>query len=128
MFNWYFNPKNKYSIIKIPYGILIGVLFLFSLWGSFWNLIDAFRASPLFIGAIGIVIFPLLFVFFAGPILWGSLFYLPYLIFSEESYEYQNLTTGQKWIKLFKYTGIVLIVVIIMVLIQVGIFSRIFLI
>ncbi len=105
LFGWWFNPKNSFSIIKIP----IGIILILSVIGAFLNdiiaLVEAFRNEPLFTGMFLLVLFPVIITFFAGTILWGGLFYLPYHIFEEEK---------RNWKDLLIWIGILLIVVIIL--------------
>ena len=103
MFNWWFNPKNSYSVIKIPLGILFIILFIISLIMGFLTLINAFWINPVYTGMILLVFFFFLPIFFGDAVFFGGLLYLPYYVFNEESQEKRN------WKTLLKYIGILFI-------------------
>lgn len=91
LFSWWFNPKNRYSIIKIPTGLMLGLFIISSFINDSSMMINAFRNEPLFTGMIIFIIFPLLATFFTGVILWGGLFYLPYYVLEEEKDSWKYL-------------------------------------
>lgn len=114
MFSWWFNPKNSFSILKIPIGIILGFAFISDLISGFLNLIDAFRNEPLFTGLFLFVIPVVIPTFFAWAIFWGGLFFLPYYIFEEEN---------GNWKDLLKYIGILLGVSFLLVFINLLVFG-----
>ena len=85
---WWFKFKGKkgLSFFRIPLAATLLVFTISVGFGNFIDLIDYFRAEPLFTGMLFIVIFPVMIaISFMGVILWGSLLYIPYLVFEEES-------------------------------------------
>ncbi len=114
---WWFSFKGKkgLSFLRIPLGAVLFVGTVFVAFGNFIGLIDSFRAEPLFAGMLFIIIFPVMVaVSFVGVVLWGGLFYIPYIVFEEEK-------TG--WKNLFKYIGILLAVVFGLMILNFLIFS-----
>lgn len=84
MFAWWFSPKRSYSVVKIPIACVIGFFFVSTLIDGAGLLVDAFRRETLFTGVFLFIFPPLIMSFFAGVILWGGLFYLPYHTLGEQ--------------------------------------------
>jgi len=111
---WWFSPRRSYSILKIPIGSIIVVLFILSVIGNLGDFIAAFRTEPLFTGMFLLFLPIFLLVFFADTIVAGGLFYYPYNVFEEEH-------TG--WKSLLKIIGILLVVFVVLRLIRVFVFA-----
>ena len=77
LFAWWFSPRRTYSILKIPLGSIIVVLFIFSVIGNFRDFIVAFRTEPLFTGLFLLFLPVFLIVFFADTIFAGVYFIIP---------------------------------------------------
>lgn len=105
IFAWWFSPRRTYSILKIPLGSIIVVLFVLSVIGNFRDFIGAFRTEPLFTGLFLLFLPIFLFVFFADTIVAGGLFYYPYNVFEEEH---------AGWKSLLKIIGILIVVFIVL--------------
>ena len=103
---WWFSFKDKkgLSLLRIPLGAILLASTIFVGLANFASLIDNFRVEPLYTGMLFIVLFPVMIaVSFIGAILWGSLFYIPYLAFEEER---------SGWKGFFKYLGILLAIIV----------------
>ena len=94
LLTWWFSPKHSYSIIKIPVGAVIGILFIDSLIRDFKDFIDAFRTEPLFTGAFLFLLLIFIIVFFAQTIFAGGMYCLPYYAFEEEHKGWKTLLKG----------------------------------
>ncbi|XOB40134.1 MAG: hypothetical protein ACKKMR_02265 [Candidatus Nealsonbacteria bacterium] len=113
MWKWWFHPKSGYSVIKIPLGIILIILFVVSLISGIIFLVNAFWLHPIYTGALLFVFSPFLVpVFFSDVIFSGGLFYLPYYVFNEEREEKRN------WKTLLKYIGILFVTCVILNIIR----------
>ena len=69
---WWFSPRRSYSILKIPLGSVIVVLFILSVIWNFRDFIGAFRTEPLFTGVFLFLLPIFLVVFFADTAVFGN--------------------------------------------------------
>jgi len=105
MFKWWLNPKNSFSIVRIPIAIILVVLFLLSLRGSFVSLINCLQIIINTGSIIKIILFVFslpftIEVFFFWTILYGILFYFPYFV------SIKSIRTDKNWKILLMYLGI----------------------
>lgn len=102
--SWWFKPPKGWSLLRIPLGVILLLATVLVGFGNLVSLIDYFRAEPLFTGMLFIILFPVMVaVSFGGAILWGGLLYIPYLVLEKE---------GGNWKDVFKYIGILLLIVV----------------
>jgi len=115
---WWFHPKNRYSIIRIPLGIFLFLSTIAAIFEDFKSLLTALHHNPVFTGILLYLFNAILLpVFFSGTILRGGLFYLPYYVFEEER---------KGWKTLLKYIGILIGVFLILLLIGFFVLTEIY--
>lgn len=103
---WWFNFKNRYSIVKVPIGLILVVFTISAAVGDLMTMIESIRDNPPFLGVMLFLFFPVIIgISFVGTILWAGLLYIPYLVFEEEK---------KGWRACLKYLGWLVVAVIVL--------------